>query len=185
MEERNQPVGIKGNLTEGEQPPQYPPFCLMTGQAAKHTERVERIDGKWCFQHHWYSHPRHIQSCVPLLRKIHPPWVLVQATEGRFRNCRHSLLVKKSVANQTLGNGYRPKVRAGSRVECQHQPWLFDPPYLLRMQGTDPPSCLKKRPEEVMQIVACMLDAQNGIFPSHRPLMMQESIWNCLWGDQK
>ena len=31
-----------------------------------------------------------------------------------------------------------------------------------------------------MQIVACMLDAQNGIFPFHRPLMMQESICNCL-----
>jgi hypothetical protein len=48
------------------------------------------------------------------------------------------------------------------------------------MQGTDPPSCLRKRPDEVMQIAACLLDAQNGIFPSHRPLMMQESIWNCL-----
>ena len=43
MEERNQPVGIKGNLTEGKQPLQYPPFCPMTGQAAKHTERSWKV----------------------------------------------------------------------------------------------------------------------------------------------
>ena len=43
MEEKNQPVGIKGNLTEGKQPLQYPPFCPMTGQAAKHTERRWKV----------------------------------------------------------------------------------------------------------------------------------------------
>ena len=95
MEERNQPVGIKGNLTEGKQPLQYPPFCPMTGQAAKHTERRWKV----VFPASLVFSPVAYSELCSFTEKTSSSWGLVPATEGRFRNCRHSLLVKKSVAN--------------------------------------------------------------------------------------